>query len=250
MESLKAEDLWGSVFSTTTLIEKIVNKKEQSDKQLTANVDIVLSISSSMNENVFSFIEVIHNESLRNMTRDMIEDMYTYSFDDSSSVTGETHLYDSTSDYDKLKSITLMQHTFGVVNQMHELIGQKYGLYSDLFLLLALLHDFGKSSALKRDFAIDQSLPHHEASSEYLRHKIHSCKNITPYYRDLLNKICVVMEAHHSRDKQSEFYPVKSVGDDSGKELEILFLEKLKEADSSQRLVELDLLTGGATNDL
>lgn len=241
---LKAELFWGSIHATSSVIEVLVEKNVSNSESKNEFTDHLLSLTSTKEENLLSFLDVIQNKSLREICADMVSDMYLYDFDNTSSVMGEkiTEERINMTNHDILMHITLMQHSFGVVNKMYKLVGQKYGTYSDLFLVIALLHDFGKSIRLREDWFIDKSLDHEVASAEYLR-KVYIQSGIDKNYVKMLEKVCSVLEAHHSKDKQNEFYPIKKgQDDDTGKQLEIMLLEKLCEADKLQRVEEIRLM--------
>lgn len=243
IEEHSPEDFWATIHCTSTLITKINDKRVSENKDLSEGIvvnDMELSVSNSKKENIELFLNLISNKSLKPLAQTLITDMYKYDFDASSSVDSDIEDFDENKNLKKLGSISLLQHSFGVLNMMSKVIDRKFGLYSDLFFIAALVHDFGKSNSLKSKFNIDISIAHHEASSEYLKRVSYRDKKITQYYRGLLEMVCEVFEAHHTKNLENLFYATKK--EEDSKELQILLMKYLKLADSMQRDIELEML--------
>lgn len=243
LENHREEDMWATMHCTSVLLKKI------SDKRVTANQSqsnaILISrnelcVAKSKEDNLALFLALISSKSLKSLSTTIIKDMYEYNFDDFSSVDFKIEGLSNNSSLESLVSISLLYHSFGVLNMMNKIIDKKFGLYSDLFYIAGLVHDFGKNNKLKSAYGIDTDIPHHEASSEYLKKINHKDKNVSRYYGDLLNMVCEVFEAHHTKNLENLFYATKR--EEDSKEFQILLMKYLKQSDSMQRELELELL--------
>lgn len=242
----KVENFWASVHCTSTVLDKIAVKRRESkrvERHVLQKDEGLLSITYSEKENIESFVNIMGMKHFRIMAETMMKDAYKYNFDDSSSVNRKNTI-DENSRLNALAHISLLQHTFGVVNELYKIITRRYGIYSDVFYLTAFAHDFGKSKALKWDYQIDSSLEHHKASSEYVRRVALGAENkvtITKHDDELIKTICDVLNAHHTPEDENMFHAVKST--DENKTLHIEIINKLKEADQNQRAIELEMLS-------
>ncbi|WP_457748572.1 hypothetical protein [Sulfurimonas sp.] len=241
-----AENFWAQMHCTSTLLDKIASKRKssmRSEQYLFQKSNGLLSLSYSQQENIDRFVGLMGMKYFRSMASLIIKDMYKFDFDDCSSVDNLSTL-SLNAKLDKLSAISLMQHIFGVVNELFKKIIKRYGIYSDVFYITALAHDSGKCPVLKQTYGIDASLQHHKASSEYIKKIAIKAGNdilVTKHDQDLVNVICEVLEAHHSPDDEKMFHAAHS--NEESKTMHIAVLEKLKEADSSQREIELEMLT-------
>lgn len=239
----KPEDFWATMHCTSTLLSKISSKRANAKKYHSDGVSVFsheLSVTKSKHENIELFVSMISSKCLKSLSETMISDMYKYDFDNSSSVDSKIEGLTNNSSLEALVSVSLLFHSFGVLNMMHSIIDKKFGLYSDFFYIAGLAHDFGKSNKLKNTYGIDTDIPHHEASAEYLKRISYKDKNISKYYKDLLNIVCEVFEAHHTRNLENLFYATKR--EEESKEFQILVMKYLKQSDSMQREYELELL--------
>jgi hypothetical protein len=240
-----AENFWASMHCTSTLLDKIASRRRESKKK---EYDVLhkehglLSVSYSKNENIDGITNLIGMKHFKAMAKIMMLDAYEYDFDNISSVNnGSTIVLNEK--LEKLKSISLMHHTFGVVNELYKIITKKYGIYSDVFYIAALTHDYGKCDNLMQKYGVDVSLPHHKASSEYVKKvaaKVSSSVLITPQDSKLVGIVCDVLDAHHTPEDENMFHASKPT--DENKTMHIAVIEKLKEADQNQRSVELEML--------
>jgi len=236
---------WASAFNVSSLINFISKKRMRPNRSLEKGVVLLeeLSISKSKKENLDIFKTMIHSKILSSLAQVLFEDLYKYNFDNSSSVNPRMEIKKNATkkDSDKHQDVSLFVHTLGTTNEMQKLIGNKFGLYSDLFLILALVHDSGKSNKLKNDMQIDLSVVHNEASRVYLERKVLEDKSISVYYRNIFERVYSVLDAHHSKEKENLFYGTATDEDDNVLEIELIRF--LKMADSNQRDAEGEYLS-------
>ncbi len=232
-------DFWTSAFCISKLISSIAikNNRNPTESKKNSVASGSLNLTNPANVNVDIFTRMISSETLKVLAGELVLDMYEFHFDNCSSV--NPNFVPKKSRKNMLgvrKSVSLLEHTFGTVNQMNLLIGKSFGVNTDFFLILALVHDYGKCENLKEEFQIVSSLSHNEASRVYLE-KVATNKNeISSYYHKLFGSIYRVLDAHHNPTKQKEFYALaKEESDDA---FEILLLTKLQEADFAQRQIE------------
>ncbi|WP_294961573.1 HD domain-containing protein [Sulfurimonas sp.] len=241
--SSKGIDYWASVHCTSVLIEKINKKRVLTNKMPSKGIvveDEELSVAKSKKANIELFVKLMSNNSLRPLAKNLIEDMYKYEFDNSSSVDFNIENFDDNIKLKQLAAISLLEHSYGVFNIMKKIIDKKFGLYSDFFFIASLAHDSGKSHKLKEAIVIDLDISHHIASSQYLKKIVYQDNLISPYYKSLFEVVCDVFEAHHTKVSESLFYGVKK--EEDNKELQILIMKYLKQADSKQRERELRMI--------
>ena len=246
MNLWKAEDFWASVHCTSTLLDKIASKRKtarKNEQYILQKSEGLLSVAYSKKENIDGFISLIRMKHFKVMAEIMMLDIYKYRFDEYSSVNGNSTMV-LNERLEKLKSISLKQHTFGVVNELYKLITMRYGIYSDVFYIAALAHDFGKCDALVQDYNMDSSLEHHKASAEYVKKialKAGEKVVINNHDNSLINTIFDVLNAHHTEDDAKMFHAMKT--GEENKTLHIEVINKLKEADQNQRDVELEMVS-------
>ena len=161
----------------------------------------------------------------KNLYIKLFEDMSLYDFLHTPSVTdnhGENGL--------KYKQVKLYDHTLNTFYKMVEILKSKESLtiQKDIFLLIALLHDFGKSHQLCEKYNIDLENGHHIRSSQYFNNII--LNSIDNYGLDKVTFkiIYETLYAHH------EIIPASSS--------ETIFMKLLKEADGMARKTEEEIL--------
>jgi len=130
----------------------------------------------------------------------------------------------------KYKEIKLYDHTLNTFYKMVEILKPKENLIiqKDIFLLIALLHDFGKSHKLCEIYKINLENGHHIRSSQYFNQII--TDSIDNYGLDKVTFkiIYETLYAHH------EIIPASST--------ETIFMKLLKEADGMARKTEEEIL--------
>ncbi len=236
------DNFWAALHGTITMVNAIQNSRESKPSIPTAqqNFKEVLSCKNSKDENINTFVDFINSKNLKNFVKKLISDMYEFDFINATSVDYGITGVVAQEKYKLLSKIDLLEHSFGVINQISKIIGRTYGLYSDYFYLAALTHDFGKSTNLLKSYEIDSSLKHHEASAEYLRRLARIHPELTSHSRELLEVVIEVIDAHHSPELEKHFYGVKS--NEDNKELHLIMIDKLKQADKLQRESETEKL--------
>lgn len=235
------QDFWASIYGTTTIISAIQKKRHSRiPVSSSASKSLIFDVCNTKNKNIENFTNLISNKKLKVIAKQLISDTYKFNFESSKSVDSNITGMELNYNLESLQNINLLEHSFGVLNVMIDILDQKYGIYSDFFFIAALVHDFGKSVSLKKHYEIDLSIPHHEASSEYLKKIYKRDKSITDYYCKLLQAICDVFDAHHNSSLENQFHALKK--EEENKEFHILIIKFLKMADTKQRNIEMEKL--------
>jgi len=242
----KANQFWRGLRNISK-ITKLINEKRQIDKKsyyLNSQNKTILSIKYNKEQNLISLKRVLRNKKVFELFGSIINDMYKFNFINSSSVDSTIKKsINCANDLDYLERINLLEHSFGVVNQMNIVADTSYGRVFDFYMLAALVHDFGKSPNLRKHYSISSENGHHKASAEYLeRKKIELKDNIDKFEIDMLNLVIEAIRVHHDNIKLiSVPTEIENVLEDMKKnELQNLILEFLKKADISQRKKELE----------
>lgn len=161
----------------------------------------------------------------KNLYIKLFEDMSLCDFINTASVTDKHG--ENSSKYIKIK---LYDHTLNTFYKMVEILKSKENLtiQKDIFLLIALLHDFGKSHKLCEKYNINLENGHHIRSSQYFNNII--LNSIDNYGLDKVTFkiIYETLYAHH------EIIPASSS--------ETIFMKLLKEADGMARKTEEEIL--------
>lgn len=248
MGNKKAKQFWLGMSNIST-VTAMINKKRKIKDHLYCNSQEVsnhiLDYRKTKEENLIALRKILKNKNIFDLYGSVVNDMYKYQFSEESSVdySIQKSLY-SVSELDKLGQISLLEHSFGVFNQMYLADKSTYGQFNDFFLLSALIHDFGKSSKLRTEFHLSSEDKHHKNSAKYLQQKIDSLKknftkeeNITLGYvvdairihHDNLNKITSV---HMTNEKEEQQFEENSFHQ--------IILDFLKAADLKQRTIEIE----------
>ncbi len=245
--SLKKTNQFWRGLRNISKITKLINEKRQIDKKpyyFNSQDQTILSIKFNKEQNLISLKRVLKNENIFELFGSVINDMYKFEFINSSSVdsTIQKSFY-CTNDLDYLERINLLEHSFGVVNEMNIIADKSYGRVFDFYMLAALVHDFGKSPSLRNHYSLSSEKGHHKASAEYLeRKKIELKDNIKKFELDMLNLVIEAIRIHHDNNSLiSVPTEIENILEDMKKnELQNLILEFLKKADVSQRKKELE----------
>ena len=245
MSLKKANQFWIGM-QNISKITKLINEKRKVDKKsyyLSRQDEMILSINFNKEQNLISLKEILKNKQVYELFGYVINDMYKFDFINSSSVdsTIQKSFY-STNDLDYLERINLLEHSFGVANEMNIIADISYGRVFDFYMLSALVHDFGKSPQLRSHYSLTSEKGHHKASAEYLeRKKLELKDNLGKFELDMLNIVIAAIRVHHDNNSLiSVPTEIENVFEDMKKnELQNLILEFLKKADNSQRKKEL-----------
>lgn len=239
----KGKQMWLELNNIIIVTDNINKKRAKADISYgEVSKGAILNQNKSIDHNFSALSSVLVKQDLRKMFMYILADMYEYHFWKASSVDASlvigAHII---TNYDSLKKVNLLEHSFGVFNQMHKLDIKKYGVFTDFFLLAALTHDFGKSVELRTKYGLSEKDPHHKNSSYYLIEKLKeeefaitlSGANLQTYYA-----VADAIRLHHDKAK-----PIASLDSDEEESLDKfrdLVLKFLKEADHAQRNLELE----------
>ena len=152
----------------------------------------------------------------------LFHDMDQFDFFETSSVPDAKDFELIASDYEHIK---LFDHTMNVFNETVSLLKADFKKNSqkDIYLLIALLHDFGKSNKLCEYYEVESRHNHWTRSAHYFK-KILEIKKFD-IDKTAANIILETLLSHHSilnEQKQDD-----------------LFIKSLKKADSAARFNEL-----------
>lgn len=120
--------------------------------------------------------------------------------------------------FEKLKKVRLLKHTYHVVFYASTLKDIAGGNYPSL-LLLALLHDFGKNNEIIAGQGMTDASPHEEISSMYARAIMKSTGDFTKAYIDSITKI---IATHHKAPQHGvPLYDLLEMSDSLAREFEV-----------------------------
>jgi len=212
-KEMKLNKNWEKMKATTVLsvIENNRRKKEVKNEKYSVYIE---------NEVIFNDLEFVffHIDGFRNLYIKLFEDMSKFDFINTSSVT------DSSDNLISNHGTTMLyKHLFNTFREMVEILKRgNSSLQKDIFYLLALLHDFGKSHELCNHYNIDLSHKHHVRSALYFESIIE--EEDDRFGMDTTSFLIILknLKEHHSMGEKS---------DD-------IFMEKLKIADRRAREFE------------
>ena len=239
MQELSGDNFWKSTSNLISCIKKVQSHRETTNSNQKNDIEpyaSFLDVKLSKEENINSVQKRVLDSTASLILCSLIEDMYKFDFASSSSVGGKIANLTMNISLEELKSIDLLEHSFGVANFMEQIVAKKYGSFTSLFLILALVHDFGKSKKLNKAFMLDSEFGHWKASAQYLSAKVKTLK-VSPYYEKLIGIIFEVVNSHHDKNADTIFDSIENKDERS---FHKLFLSKLIEADIKQREAELE----------
>ena len=204
-------------------ILSIAENKRQQHRADNEHFDVCIS-----NETIFNDLNYVftHIHGYKKLYLKFFEDMSIFEFDKTSSVTDNKGEYPA-----KFDQIKLYEHTFNTFREMVLLIkdNNHYEIQKDIFLFIALLHDFGKSYLLCEKYNIDLADSHWVRGAKYFKKIMDSELGI---------------ESDMDKTSQQIIYSTIYIHHDLiEKKKENIFLEALKLADSRARTKE-ELLLG------
>ncbi|MBW6487571.1 HD domain-containing protein [Sulfurimonas sp.] len=156
----------------------------------------------------------------------IFEDMDKFEFDKASSVTNGDTLF---AEYD-FTEIKLYEHTLNVFAEMLKIV-DKETQGREVLILLALLHDFGKSNALCKHYKITKEEKHWIRSSQYFNTIIEEDRDFFDLDETAIQIIRYVLSIHHDSltteaDKQNRYRNELVKADRAARESEKLKLKK------------------------
>ena len=230
---MAAMELWASVLTVSKILTAIDAKRDSSRLENRVKYEnSFLDIKKSKEQNILNFTSLFEHSEVKSIAKEIIEDLYKFDFENTPSFSSKMAQNDSVFDSSARENISLKEHSFGTLNQMRRFIGKKFGIHSDFFFIIAIVHDYGKSLKLKTDKKISLSYSHHTASAAYLKMIIISRQNLSNNLKVFFNKVCTVLEAHHTPELANRFFAVEK--NENNMEMEILLLDNLKKADYAQ----------------
>ena len=250
-----SENFWRKIRSQTLLLQTIVEKRRKRALLKSTALDaVVVSSTESTAIGVTSKHEVIravasmiqHSTSYYPELFAMIlDDMETLGFAQTPSVRSQfdVHIKERYNKHEMLLKIDLFSHTMHVTKETFPLIISLTDKFRAIQLLMALMHDFGKSYEVITIVGAKNSSPHDMVSATYFekiasdaRHN-HGC-NIT---KETIDAIAHLLRHHHQAHRMSDkgpyapkVEPVKSV-----------HLDILNKADFLARDYEISLIERG-----
>ena len=250
MGNRKAKQFWMGISNIST-VTTMINSKRNNQKHVYFNTqeieNQILQHKKTKEENLISLRKILKNKNIFDLYGSVMNDMYKFKFSDESSVDYTIQkTCHSVGDLDKLSRISLLEHSFGVFNQMYLSNKSTYGQFSDFFLLSALIHDFGKSPTLRTEFNLSSDEPHHKNSAKYLELKIDTLKkNFTKEEKLTLGYVVDAIRVHHDNfNKISSIPLIDKTKEDQFEENSFrqIILDFLKVADSKQRSIEIEFV--------
>ena len=158
----------------------------------------------------------------------IFEDFSKYKLNETSSVRDRGD--DLPSLYGKIK---LYAHIKNSLMEMIKIIDENeraYAFQKDIFLLIILLHDIGKSHALCADYAIDLKMEHCERSAAYFKKIVAEEDDNFQLDETSFNIIYTTVYMHHKFvNEETKYLKILKQADSSARNKELEELEALRE---------------------
>jgi HD-GYP domain-containing protein (c-di-GMP phosphodiesterase class II) len=156
--------------------------------------------------------------SIRNTTLIALRDAEAYNFDLISSIIDkdDSKRFSNADRFTRLKKVRLLAHTYHVVWYASKMEKEAKGLMPAL-LLLALLHDFGKSPKISALYASKSYKSHEEISSSYAESILTSSKE---YSEEFTSVIKMIILTHHESPTNAPLYLLLNAADHKARILE------------------------------
>jgi CRISPR-associated endonuclease Cas3-HD len=193
---------WFPFLTNITLIQQLIDE-DNSDiktdnnlalKQLSLNLtdgklyELFICISNNIQDSYLHTLTYIFN------------DLKEAKFENDSSVNFkyDAHIKQHYTNYDLLSSVDLLTHTINVVNEAINLTFNVPSGIKNIVLLLALVHDFGKSSYIQNMIGEPSDTKHEVVSAKYIQ--LILTKNIEQdnISLDHISSIYKILSNHHS----------------------------------------------------
>ena len=219
---MKLHGNWKKMMATT-IISDIENKRRKRELKK-ENYSVSISSKAIFNDLKLVFCEI---DGFRTLYIKLFEDMALFDFINTSSVTDKKDSMVSKHGITKL-----YEHTFNTFNAMVKLLkgSEHYRVQKDIFYLIALLHDFGKSHALCDDYLINLKDQHHIRSAKYFKKIIEDEENRFGIDETSFKIILKTLSEHHSL--------VSENSEDSDVKEDTVYMAFLKKADGMARNLE------------
>jgi len=189
------------------------------------------------NKRIFKELSYVFAEiqGYKNLYIKLFEDMSSFDFIDTDSVT-DAH----GEQVSKYKKIRLYDHTLNTFYKMVEILHNDKNLIiqKDIFLLIALLHDFGKSHKLCENYEIDLENAHHVRSANYFNEIV--LNSIDNYGLDQVafKTIYGTLNEHHeiisSRTEETIYMKLLKEADGMARKTEEALLKELEEKEKKE----------------
>lgn len=171
----------------------ITNKvlSEISHKKLISHTKKIKFDVAIENRTIFEELGMVFEniEGNRRLFIKLFEDMDKFNFSEASSVTTNDVLL---SDYGEIK---LYRHTINTFREMLKIVNSE--MDKEILLLIALLHDFGKSSELCSHYKITKEDRHWVRSAHYFTNIIESDQNNYELDESAIKIIANTLSIHH-----------------------------------------------------
>ncbi len=216
------------------VIKELANIAAKMHKEKVHAEKVYISISS---KDIFEdFQDVVSStDSYRRLFAKLFEEMERFNFKESASVT-DSKFENKKAQFENIK---LYEHTINTFNSMLKILGgtetsQQY-LNKDIFLIIALLHDFGKSHALCEAYDIDiTEHDHWVRSADYFIKLINEDDDLYLLEETTIKIIHKTLFLHHtniSKEKKTDFLSKLIEADKLARDLELKKLELVKQSE-------------------
>lgn len=239
--SRELKDFYGNVVSTYSIFKTISeSNKELKGETEEEDEDIVIDVETKEYEllasekYILSFIET-----RKEVVIALFNIMKLYKFEDIKSVregdcSGSGHM---SSRYEILSEVNLYDHTINVAIQAVEMLSAN-GTPKDLIsisLIIAILHDFGKSPIISENFFEEKGQRHHKTGGIFAKHFLldflrkNKNSNIN---KQIIETISQTVYKHHDHDNEKNN----------------VFINFLFDADIKARELELEVVRSKKIN--
>ncbi len=146
------------------------------------------------------------------------------------------------SNYEKLATISLYEHTINCTIQIAKTLNFGSETPSSaigISIVISLLHDFGKSPLIAKNFNTGSN-QHHHISANFAKHFLSKFLNAkikkNRVGQDFIDLVFKTINTHHDKDiNQGPFLKILIDGDSKARERELLFYEYNKKLDEEEQ---------------
>lgn len=228
-------DFYLSIAATHHVCEEIAKKNILLGANTSDNNDVNLLNEKDLEPTLAYLLTFIDTK--KNLVVELFKKMNEYRFQDIQSVeTNFNSFGPESSRYKILSVVNLYEHTIHVAIEMVEMLAE--GKYPREMiatcLIIAILHDFGKSPQLQLSFREENNEKHHKVSANFAKQFLvdYSRKNKkSGVNENFINTVFETLYYHHDMDRKQKG----------------AFLEFLIKADRRTRDKELLLIRGNST---
>ena len=233
---------WMSIRNLECIVKTISEARKTRPNYRSSFIKNKLHENFTEHENLSIFIKTLNNSEIEKLMIEIFMDMYKYDFAGISSVKNKYSNLPQEG-LENVKKSNLLNHTFGVINNMNEMISKSYGTATDFFILVAMVHDYGKSLNLIQGEVLaeydkdGQKKYHHKISSEYLSNKIIG-KKFNKSTNKLLKATINAINLHHDQLNTTNIKADEEKEVSEAEAFSSILLDALKKADIKQREYE------------